>query len=247
MSSIPKKRERCRNFTEEEKETLLVLVEQFIGLIENKKTDGVTTKQKNNAWEQVAQSFNSQFKTGSRTGAQLKLLYESLKKKAKKHKADNKVEAYKTGGGTYKTQLTNTDNKLIAMLGPQLTSLENAYDSNAEIDDIVFSSNDDLESNVESPASTIALETVVVPVEPATETFKTTFMNRIKSMKNKQKTRTNLEEEDKVNKSNLFMLKKEIHDKKLEILEIIKEKELIDLKSKELDLKLKEKSLELLL
>lgn len=86
-----RKRERCKNYLEEEKENLLTIMEDFKTIIENKKTDAVSSQIKSNAWTHIADLYNSQAKTGLRTGIQLKLLYDNLKKTAKKHKADEKV------------------------------------------------------------------------------------------------------------------------------------------------------------
>jgi len=45
--------------------------------------------------------------------------------------ADNKVEILKTCGGTFQPQLTETTEKLLAMLGHRATPLANVYNSNA--------------------------------------------------------------------------------------------------------------------
>jgi hypothetical protein len=52
MDAIAKKckRDRAKNFTEEEKEMLIELVNSFKHIFENKETDGVTCKQKDRAW-----------------------------------------------------------------------------------------------------------------------------------------------------------------------------------------------------
>lgn len=89
-----KKRERCRNFLEEEKENLISIVLEYKNILENKKTDAVSSQQKHQTWETVAHQFNSISKTATRTGMQLKLLYEGMKEKAKQHKADDKVRKH---------------------------------------------------------------------------------------------------------------------------------------------------------
>jgi hypothetical protein len=53
------KRDRAKNFTEEEKEMLIELVSSFKYIIENKKTDGVTSKQKDRAWASLTENFNA--------------------------------------------------------------------------------------------------------------------------------------------------------------------------------------------
>jgi hypothetical protein len=76
-----RKRERSKNFLEEEKEYLLELVTDKKGIIENKKSDTISAKQKRETWN----------KTGTRNAQQLKLLYDNLKKSTKKKLADEKV------------------------------------------------------------------------------------------------------------------------------------------------------------
>ncbi|KAK4882871.1 hypothetical protein RN001_006190 [Aquatica leii] len=86
------KRERSKNFLEEEKENIIELVKKYRAVIENKKkTNAVSTRDKTLAWEQIAKSFNSSAKTGQRSGIQLKLLYDNIKKNAKRHKSDDKA------------------------------------------------------------------------------------------------------------------------------------------------------------
>lgn len=88
---MDRKRERSKNYLEEEKENLLIIMEDFKDIVENKKTDAVSSKIKTEAWNKIAEWYNSTAKTGVRNGIQLKLLYDNLKKTAKKHKADEKV------------------------------------------------------------------------------------------------------------------------------------------------------------
>ena len=57
--------------------------------------------------------------------------YENHKKRAKKAAAADKVQRVKTGGGTFETQVTELDEKLLALLGNRATPLENAFDSDA--------------------------------------------------------------------------------------------------------------------
>ncbi|KAK9722072.1 Myb/SANT-like DNA-binding domain [Popillia japonica] len=56
---------------------------QHFDSIENKKTDGATIKQKNQAWEQVAKAFNAATVNGARTLLQLKNSYNNIKRKLK--------------------------------------------------------------------------------------------------------------------------------------------------------------------
>ncbi|PSN50469.1 hypothetical protein C0J52_10709 [Blattella germanica] len=71
-----------------------------ITIIENKKTDAITVKAKEKTWEGIALTFNQVAQTGIRTPNQLHALYLTLKKKAKKDNASDRIEMYKTGGDT---------------------------------------------------------------------------------------------------------------------------------------------------
>jgi hypothetical protein len=86
-----RKRERPKNVLEEEKEYLLELVTDKKGIIENKKSDTISAKQKRETWNLIANQFNASSKTGTRNAQQLKLLYDNLKKSTKKKLADEKV------------------------------------------------------------------------------------------------------------------------------------------------------------
>ena len=90
------KRKRSTNFSLAEKEILLELVQQQWSVIENKKTDAVSGKKKDFAWERIAANFNSQNET-FRTLESLKNLWDNIKKNARKSHAENKVKIFKTG------------------------------------------------------------------------------------------------------------------------------------------------------
>ena len=54
-----------------------------------------------------------------------------MKQKAKKALSWDKVQTHSTGGGTFVRQVTELDEKLIALLGCRATSLSNPYDADA--------------------------------------------------------------------------------------------------------------------
>lgn len=99
MSGL-KKRERALNFEKSEIQLLTELVTKYRSVIENKKTDAVTNKDKEAVWSTIAATFNAA-SSGStvRTSKTLKLKYESLKKCAKKKMTLHRQELYRTGGG----------------------------------------------------------------------------------------------------------------------------------------------------
>lgn len=106
------KKVRSLNFTIIEKEILLNLVDKYRFIIENKETNGLINKRKKGAWENVAQEYNATQTSGVRAAVQLKTLYEHMKKTARKNRADEKVQLYKTGGGQYTEKMTTIDQKV---------------------------------------------------------------------------------------------------------------------------------------
>lgn len=133
--TMDKKRERGKNYTDKEKETLLEIVSDFGNVIENKQTDGASVKLKNEAWEAISELYNSTSQTGVRSASQLKLLYDSIKKKAKKDKANEKVQIYKTGGGSGDSKIDAIGEKFLALNSQSATKeIRNVYDSDAPFD-----------------------------------------------------------------------------------------------------------------
>ncbi|XP_065365569.1 uncharacterized protein LOC135958601 [Calliphora vicina] len=102
-------RKRAKNYSDEEE--LVELVEAYKHLIENKKSDAVVWKQKEEAWAKIEEKFSAA--TGSnRPWKSLRDKYEFIKRKSK-------------------TKLSNqtVSSKIAAMLGDSATGLENNYDS----------------------------------------------------------------------------------------------------------------------
>ena len=87
----PKLQKRSKNYTELEKIRLLEIVDEYKNIILNKKTDNGSVREKNKAWDEVAQQFNAVAQTGNRTGGQLKLLYDSIRRKVKRDIQNDKV------------------------------------------------------------------------------------------------------------------------------------------------------------
>lgn len=97
---IMKKRVRSTNYTSEEKATLINIIIKYKNIIESKKTDKVSWKDKNDTWEKIKDEFNSIAPSGTyRTTESLKKFYENMKKETRKNAAQEKIELFKTGGG----------------------------------------------------------------------------------------------------------------------------------------------------
>ncbi|KAK4885447.1 hypothetical protein RN001_001718 [Aquatica leii] len=126
------KRERAGNFTESEKEIMTSITSKYFSIIENKKTDAITIKQKTETWERIADEFNSSANNVKRTGLQLKNAYNNLKKRLKKENAEDKIELYKTGGGVAPLpKMTEEKSRLLSLLQPQLEPVKSRFDSTA--------------------------------------------------------------------------------------------------------------------
>ncbi|KAJ8720680.1 hypothetical protein PYW08_006145 [Mythimna loreyi] len=132
---------------------LLELIKKYQNIIENKETNAHIILKKREAWDTVCQQYNAVAVSGCRTWQQLRHLYENLKQRSKKNIAKanrlqyyettdsmrdvktkaslDKKEIYRTGGGAYKSVLTEQDAQILAMVAPQIQPLPNPYDDAA--------------------------------------------------------------------------------------------------------------------
>ncbi|XP_075168381.1 myb/SANT-like DNA-binding domain-containing protein 3 [Haematobia irritans] len=123
------KRKRGKNFTATEETLLIELVEENKAVLENKKSDAVTWKQKADAWEKLSQQFSSQ--TGEiRPWKALRDKYENLKRQTKVELAAEKRETYRTGGGVRaNSSVSAISEKISGMIGQSGTGLYNPFDN----------------------------------------------------------------------------------------------------------------------
>ncbi|XP_063219111.1 myb/SANT-like DNA-binding domain-containing protein 3 [Bacillus rossius redtenbacheri] len=128
------KRIRTQNFSSDEKMKVLSLVERHKNIIENKRTDAVSCKEKDAAWEKLANTFNA----GSsvmRSKESLRKLYEKLKRDAKVAHSTEKINLMKTGGGPNSVVIIDpVILKTSTLMGRSCTGLQNPYDDDFEID-----------------------------------------------------------------------------------------------------------------
>lgn len=61
---MTEKRNRNPNYTKEEQILLLNVLQKYKNTIENKKTDHVTWKEKDKAWDDICNKFNATSETG---------------------------------------------------------------------------------------------------------------------------------------------------------------------------------------
>lgn len=97
--NIPrKKKERSSNFTTSETDVLMKCIFQEIHIIENKKTDAVSLKEKQEAWQRVVVLFNSA-NLNNRDANSVKGKYDNIKRNLKKKMSSIKMHQRGTGGG----------------------------------------------------------------------------------------------------------------------------------------------------
>ncbi|KAJ9591426.1 hypothetical protein L9F63_002032 [Diploptera punctata] len=90
-----KKRLRCSNFSSQEKNILIHIVEKYQDVIESKKTDKASVLEREKVWEGIAQEFNDiMLAEPVRTSRQLKMCYENLKRRIRKEVSmdDGKIQ-----------------------------------------------------------------------------------------------------------------------------------------------------------
>ncbi|KAF5300055.1 hypothetical protein FQR65_LT19403 [Abscondita terminalis] len=110
LSDMENKRVRAPNFSTEEKTLLLNLVFEKRHIVENKKTDAVSSREKQKCWEGIASEFNAQSPSCvSRTANSLLKFYNNKKKEVRKEVAQEKFSLRKTGGGepSYKKKVND--------------------------------------------------------------------------------------------------------------------------------------------
>lgn len=130
-SEDKKKRMKGRNFSELEKELLIQIVFKYKGIIEDKQTNSASVQKKNEAWKKITDEFNSIQTNGTREIKNLKVLYDNLKMRARKEKIDDKVEQFKTGGGSWSKKISQLSEKIVGELSDQFEPLPNPHDSSS--------------------------------------------------------------------------------------------------------------------
>lgn len=85
---------RGKNFTEFEKQLLIDICSNYKNIIENKKTDGTSVKEKTKAWEEIRDIYSASSETGPRNIKQLHALYDTLKKKVRKDNHNDRVSTF---------------------------------------------------------------------------------------------------------------------------------------------------------
>ncbi|XP_046975240.1 myb/SANT-like DNA-binding domain-containing protein 3 [Vanessa cardui] len=123
------KRKRSANWMVSEK-GLVDLVTEHFNVVENKKTDGVSMKQKLAGWVTICEKYNSQTLLTHRSAENLKAQWENLKKAAKKEAASNRQHLIQRGGGPSRPKANDpTLERIISLITPSAVGLHNPYDN----------------------------------------------------------------------------------------------------------------------
>lgn len=131
-----KDNKRSKNFKDSEVEVLLSLVNMHKDVLENKKTDATTYKEKEAVWKEIEGDFNSNSGVYYRDSKTLKKKYDNIKKITKRKFAEDKKYVLGTGGGpSQPSQLTNTDLQVRDIIGTiPIYGNESVFDSDAQVD-----------------------------------------------------------------------------------------------------------------
>ncbi|XP_049868891.1 myb/SANT-like DNA-binding domain-containing protein 4 [Pectinophora gossypiella] len=133
-----KKRERSVNFTIEETEYLISLIDARKQVIENKKSDAVTWQDKEKAWKAIELEYNNAGIGPFRDAKHLKVKFEAIKRDTRK-KISNK-----NGNGNH-VPLTPVENKVKEMILLSDDGNDTTYDS----DQIDMSASDVLQIDMD--------------------------------------------------------------------------------------------------
>lgn len=120
-----------KKINDAEKELLVELVHQYKNIIECKKTDSISNKNKNETWEKLTKEFNCKRTGLEKTSKQLRTSYMNLKGNLRQSLSKNKREIFQTGGGVPDFKLNDNDT-LISLLGRSVKPHNNKFDSNAD-------------------------------------------------------------------------------------------------------------------
>nr|XP_026695497.1 uncharacterized protein LOC113475514 [Ciona intestinalis] len=127
---------RAPNFSDSERILLMDLLNDparpFKSVIECKKTDAVSCKQKDAAWQDVAQHFNACTSSAARDPSHLMTAWRNLKTRGKKYSAARRRETFRTGGGPPPKE-DDLSARFCATFPSQLHPLENCFDSDSTL------------------------------------------------------------------------------------------------------------------
>lgn len=124
---------RQPNFTFFEKQILIRLLNDYKHIVEDKRTDKRTNKEKEKAWTEITDRFNSEADVNKRTKKQLENCWKALKSKDRDSRAAERREHFRTGGGPPVDVKKDPLCELVAEITQaNFDPINNAYDDDSE-------------------------------------------------------------------------------------------------------------------
>ncbi|KAF5276773.1 hypothetical protein FQR65_LT16196 [Abscondita terminalis] len=118
------------NYTSDEKNLLVTLVDKYKDKVENKKTNGISNKEKEAIWASIADEFNSKALNVYRDSNALRKQWANYKQDARKAAAKQRHSLYKTGGGPGEVTDTSKDEVILSIISDKtVKGLEQEFDS----------------------------------------------------------------------------------------------------------------------
>lgn len=118
-----KKKERGCNFSKSEVNLLMTMILQDLHIIENKKLDGASAKEKKQVWTRITKLFNASYPEG-RDMNSLKVKYENIKRNFKKKITDENFVPKKIGGSDHSNKLLWYEEKMYGFLKSTIDSMK---------------------------------------------------------------------------------------------------------------------------
>jgi len=137
---MDKQLKRGPNFTPAERTLLCRLAKKYIGVIENKKTDAVTWKEKKACWEKIAVEFNCENTNIQRAADTLKKKWDNIKTTVKEKMTGQRKYALGTGGGPPlpSPKLNDEELDIFESIQVQVSGLQSVFDSDREKGNVLF-------------------------------------------------------------------------------------------------------------
>ncbi|XP_033216924.1 uncharacterized protein LOC117172801 isoform X2 [Belonocnema kinseyi] len=104
-------------------------MEKYKNIIECKRTDAISSKCKQKTWNEICNEFNAKcISPEHRPADKLKLLWDNLKRSARKHLSTLRQETFKTGGGRNPVKEDLLCLQVKEILGSAIDPLDNPFD-----------------------------------------------------------------------------------------------------------------------
>jgi hypothetical protein len=129
------KKPRNKNFAKDDSELLVELASKFSKIINNKDTNKISIQQKQKAWVNITNNFNSQSLSGvPRKSEELISKYRNLKRIQKSNFAKERKALKATGGGPKQAA---TIPNVFNITDREIAGIPNIFDSNGDEMEII--------------------------------------------------------------------------------------------------------------